>query len=133
MITQKSNKVPEKGDPFLSIIIPAFNESAEIHNSLKSLQIFLDSQIYSWEIIVVDDGSNDNTTTIVEHWVLQNTNSHLIRNTHLGKGSAVKTGMLAAKGQVRLMCDADLSMPVNLIEKFIQSHQLGFDITIGSR
>ena len=128
-----TNKAYEKGDPFLSIIIPAFNESSEIYNSLKILQVFLDSQIYSWEIIVVDDGSNDNTRAIVEDWILQNANSHLIKNAHLGKGAAVKTGMLAAKGQVRLMCDADLSMPVNLIEEFIQSHQLGFDITIGSR
>ncbi|GIT16762.1 MAG: hypothetical protein CM1200mP38_4190 [Dehalococcoidia bacterium] len=120
-------------DPFLSIIVPTFNESAEIHKTLKTIKTFLDSQIFSWEIIIVDDGSNDNTTEIVEASILENRNFHLIKNSHLGKGAAVRTGMLAAKGELRLMCDADLSMPVNFIDNFIQSYQDGFDITIGSR
>ena len=120
-------------DPFLSIIVPAFNESAEIHKTLKTIKTFLDSQIFSWEIIIVDDGSNDNTTEIVEASILENRSFHLIKNSHLGKGAAVRTGMLAAKGELRLMCDADLSMPVNFIDNFIQSYQDGFDITIGSR
>lgn len=133
MIRNRSHTISQKEAPFISIIIPAFNESPEIPKTLKALKKFLSPQIYSWELIVVDDGSNDDTASVVENWVLQNRNSHLIRNPHLGKGAAVKTGMLAATGHLKLMCDADLAMPVNLISNFIHSYQKGFDITIGSR
>ena len=133
MITRRSDIDYSGETPFLSIIIPAFNESGGITETLLHLRNYLISQDYTWEIIVIDDGSNDTTAALVENWILQNPNTHLMQNQHFGKGYAVKTGMLAAMGQVRLMCDADLSMPVNLIEDFVDSYKKGSDITIGSR
>ena len=120
-------------NPFLSIIIPAFNENARIIATLKEIVDYLKEQCYTWEVLVVDDGSSDQTMSIVREWILNNTGVRLKAIPHAGKGWAVKHGMQAADGEYRFMCDADLPISINTIETFLNQINEGYDIVIGSR
>ncbi len=113
----------------LSIIIPAYNEAARLPKTLQSILDYFRSDQRSVEIIVVDDGSNDTTAEITRSFP----GIRLIQHPkNLGKGAAVRTGMLAASGEWRYLCDADLSSPINELD-----HLLTFadraDVMIGSR
>ena len=123
----------DSDQPLLSVIIPAFNESARIVGTLDELALYLGEQEYSSEVVVVDDGSADDTSELVVGWSAGRANVRLIRISHAGKGWAIKAGMLAAKGRYRLMCDADLAMPVHWIRAFLDRMEVGIDIVIGSR
>ncbi|MBI2846909.1 MAG: glycosyltransferase family 2 protein [Chloroflexi bacterium] len=116
---------------FLSIVIPAYNEEKRILPTLQSIMDYLEKQAYPWEVIVVDDGSIDTTAELVEEFASNHKGVHLIRNPHRGKGYAVKTGMLAARGEYRFLCDADLSMPIEQLSRFIALGE--HDVAIGSR
>ena len=116
--------------PLLSIIIPAFNEEARIGPTLDAIVEYLDAQPYSWEVMVVDDGSSDATSERVAERARASTGILLQRIPHRGKGWAVRHGMLAASGAYRLMCDADLAMPVELIASFIERMEDGYDAVI---
>ncbi len=119
--------------PYLSVIIPAYNESGRIVAALEALSQYLHAQSYSWEVIVVDDGSDDATAAIVEEWSSGKHGFRLERIQHGGKGAAVRHGMLAANGRYRFMCDSDLAMPINHLADFIKHMSDGNDIVIGSR
>ena len=119
--------------PFLSIIIPAFNEEARILTTLEKVVDYLSAQSYSWEVLVVDDGSSDTTATLVNQWALTHQGVGLETISHSGKGWAVKHGMLAAAGEHRFLCDADLAMPIEELEGFLKGMSEGYDIVIGSR
>jgi len=115
----------------LSIIIPAFNEEQRIIKSLNKVIDYLDKQKFKYEIIVVDDGSDDNTVKVLEGY---NENvKTLILGENLGKGAAVRKGMLSAVGDIRLFSDADLSTPIHEIHKLIDKIKSGADVCIGSR
>jgi len=122
-----------KGEPFLSIVIPAFNEAGRISSTLQQVGDYLTSQDYTWEVLVVDDGSTDNTAVLVEEYSRQHDGFALLRVPHGGKGWAVKHGMLQAKGEYRFMADADLAMPIEQLSLFLSSKVLDYDIAIGSR
>jgi len=117
----------------VSIVIPAFNESTRIESSLDQLVTFLGSQPWDWEIRVVDDGSGDDTTAKVEAFVRAHSRVVLQREPHRGKGGTVKAGLLAARGEYRFMCDADLSMPPAELRRFLPPQLATFDLAIGSR
>lgn len=117
----------------LSIVIPAFNEANRIGPSLDRIVEFLSRQPWHWEIRVVDDGSTDDTCSIVENAARRDSRVILQREPHRGKGGAAKAGLLAAKTDVRFLCDADLSMPPEEISKFMPPALAEFDIAIGSR
>ena len=119
--------------PHLSVVIPAYNESARIVPTLRKLEAYLEAQPYTWETLVVDDGSADQTAEVVEIWAQQRANVRVVRRSHHGKGWAVRSGMLEAQGQFRFMCDADLAMPVQWIGEFLDRMDSGTDIVIGSR
>ncbi len=119
--------------PYLSVIIPAYNEAARISATLESLARYLSEQPYEWEVIVVDDGSDDDTAMIAESWAAAHDGFRVERVVHGGKGFAVRHGMLAACGEYRLMCDADLAMPVVHIADFVAQMRRGYDVVIGSR
>ena len=119
--------------PFLSVIIPAYNESARIVATLEALSRYLRAQPYTWEVITVDDGSEDGTASIVEQWSAGRDGFRLERIRHGGKGAAVRHGMLAATGDYRFMCDADLAMPISHLSDFLRYMAEGNDIVIGSR
>lgn len=117
----------------LSIVIPAFNEARRIGATLDQLSAFLSRQPWDWEIRVVDDGSADDTCSIVETAARQESHIVLQREPHRGKGGAVKAGLIAAKTDFRFLCDADLSMPPEELPRFLPPVLTGFDIAIASR
>ena len=127
--------------PFLSIIIPAFNEENRLYTSLNQVSEYLNAQSYSSEILVIENGSNDNTWRIAEDfatsWNDKNINGYplvqVLQETKRGKGLAVKRGMLAAHGDYRFMCDIDFSMPITEINRFFPPALDNFDIAIASR
>lgn len=103
---------------FLSIIIPAYNEEKRLPETLKKIEAYLNKQDYDYEVIVVDDGSKDNTKEIISNYIKDWNCFRLISYLpNRGKGYAVKTGMLAATGEWRLLMDADNSTDISEIEK----------------
>jgi len=119
-------------NPFLSIIIPAHNEANRLPDTLEQVFNFLENQSFSSEVIVVENGSSDKTLELAQRFAEQHQNLHVIQSER-GKGVAVKRGMLEAKGDYRFMCDADLSMPVTEITKFVPPILNNFDVAIASR
>lgn len=118
----------------ISIIIPAYNEQHRISSTLEKIQLFMDNKGAEYEIIVVDDGSGDKTVSVVESAIQVNPRISLIRNgINKGKGYSVKNGFLNARGQYLLFSDADLSTPIEEMDKLINRVESGFDGAIGSR
>jgi glycosyltransferase involved in cell wall biosynthesis len=119
-------------NPFFSVVIPAHNEQNRLPSTLEKIFHFLKQQSFSSEVIVVENGSTDNTQAIARQFAKQHENLRVLQSEK-GKGAAVQRGMLAAQGDYRFMCDADLSMPVEEIVKFIPPTLQDFDIAIASR
>jgi dolichyl-phosphate beta-glucosyltransferase len=118
----------------VSIIIPAYNEANRIERALIPAIQYLKKQSYSSEIIVVSDGSNDETKAVTEKHKNEFENINIIEYfPNKGKGYAVKTGMINANGKYRLFMDADYAVPVDYIENFLNEIYKGYDIVIGSR
>ncbi len=117
--------------PYLSLIIPAYNEEERIGTTIEKVLEYLQAQSYTWEVIVVDDGSCDRTAEIVATFAPKVTLYRLTEN--MGKGAAVRTGMLTAQGQYRVFTDADLSTPIAELHKMLTALQRGADVVIGSR
>ena len=129
----ESRASAHQAPPGLSVVIPAFNEEARLGETLDELTTFLQRQPWDWEIRVVDDGSSDGTCGIVEAYRQKNPRVVLQREPHRGKGGAVKAGLLSATRAYRFICDADLSMPVSELPRFLPTASNPFDIAIGSR
>lgn len=119
--------------PFLSIIIPALNEEHRLPPTLAKVDAYLRQQDYMAEVLVVDNGSSDQTVAVVKAFAQDHEYVQLIQLPERGKGRAVKAGMLAATGEYRFICDADLSMPIEEIAKFLPPAQESMDVIIGSR
>jgi glycosyltransferase involved in cell wall biosynthesis len=119
--------------PFLSIIIPALNEERRLPLSLTRIDAYLQKQDYTYEIIVVDNGSTDRTQFVVERFIKEHPYVKFIQLAERGKGRAVKAGMLAATGEYRFICDADLSMPIEEIAYFLPPNDDGADVLIATR
>jgi len=119
--------------PFLSVIIPAHNEERRLPRTLEQVFNFLASQRYSAEVLVVENGSSDRTIEIARDFTRRHENLRNIQEAARGKGLAVRRGMLAARGEYRFICDADLSMPIEELAKFLPPFITDFDIAIGSR
>jgi dolichyl-phosphate beta-glucosyltransferase len=104
----------------LSIVVPAYNEALRITPTLERLHAFLQRQPLRYEIVVVDDGSRDNTCDVVTALTSRVANLRLVKQSpNRGKGAAVRAGMLAANGQIRVMCDADGSMPAEMLPRIL--------------
>jgi len=118
---------------YLSVVIPAYNEEKRLPPTLKEVVEYLKKQNFSWEVLVVNDGSSDNTAKVVAEFAQSHPNVRLIDNkTNQGKGAVVKQGMLEAKGEWRLFMDADNSTPISEVEElwpFIKD----YEVIIGSR
>ncbi len=118
--------------PTLSIIIPAYNESKRILPTLEKIEKFRQLQSYTTEIIVVDDASTDGTSDVVETFIADKPFFRLVRNEkNIGKGGSVQRGMLLAEGAYRLFSDADMSTPIEEVQKFLGLKYV--DVVIGSR
>ena len=119
--------------PYLSFIIPAYNEEARLPGTLDQVLQFLELQDFSYEIIVVENGSQDRTLEIAQAYAARHPRVRVIHEDGRGKGLAVRTGMLQACGQYRFMADADLSMPVAEVLRFLPPQLSNFEVAIGSR
>ncbi len=117
----------------LSIVIPAYNERQRLPHSLKVVRKYLARQSFAAEVIVVDDGSGDGTAELVEHRAMHWRALRLIRTAHQGKGGAVRAGLLAARGVYSFICDADFSMPVTEIAKFLPPQLADPELAIAVR
>ncbi|OGH15226.1 MAG: hypothetical protein A2860_03645 [Candidatus Levybacteria bacterium RIFCSPHIGHO2_01_FULL_37_33] len=119
---------------FLSVVIPSYNERANLQKGvLDKVEHYLSGQKYSWEVIVVDDGSTDGSVEIVENFVEENSHFKLIKNNHTGKAGAVTKGVLSAEGEYILFTDMDQATPIEEIGKILPYFEKDFDIAIGSR
>lgn len=128
--------MPESIDvkPYLSLIIPAYNEQDRIVSSLADVRVYLSSLDKPYEIIVVDDGSSDDTTRVVNEQAAGDDRVKVITHTpNRGKGYAVRLGMLASQGEYAAFSDADLSTPIEELQKLFTAMEHGSDIAIGSR
>ena len=122
------------GQPAYSIIIPAYNESMRLGATLDRILAYVEQQHWDAEIIVVDDGSRDNTREIVRSYMQRSARIHLVENSeNHGKGYSVRNGMLHATGEILLFSDADLSSPIEEAEKLFAAIRSGADVAIGSR
>lgn len=119
--------------PFLSIIIPAYNEERRLPDTLEKIERFLQQQNYLAEVLVVENGSQDRTLEIAQGFAESADNFYALHEPERGKGRAVQRGMLAARGEYRFMCDADLSMPIEEVNRFLPPTLADFDLAIGSR
>lgn len=118
----------------LSIIIPAYNEALRIEETVKDIQSYLSKESIAAEIIVVNDGSTDQTAEIIRSLGQQYNDLHFLESKkNEGKGSAVKKGMLSSSGKICLFIDADNSTRINQIKKLNPYLEKGFDVVIGSR
>lgn len=116
-------------DPYLSIVIPAYNEARRLPQTLGLIGAYLAAQPYASEVLVVDDGSTDGTAAAAE----AHPGVTVLRRDHRGKGFAVRAGALAARGRYVLLCDADLAVPIEEWPKLEARLQAGIDVVIGSR
>ncbi len=121
------------GFPHLSVVIPAYNEEARISETIHRVVSYLREQEYEWEIVVADDGSYDATARLAEEAAAGDPRVRVLPLSHGGKGWAVRHGMLAAEGEFRLLCDADLSVPIVQVERLIPPRGADVDVAVGSR
>jgi dolichyl-phosphate beta-glucosyltransferase len=122
-----------RGESRLSIVIPTYNEAERVEQTVDELRGELLTSGASFEIRVVDDGSEDRTREVVERMGKADSRIVLQREPHRGKGGALRAGLLAARGALRFMCDADLSMPAREIHRFVSLVPGDCDIAIGTR
>jgi len=120
-------------NPYLSIIIPAYNEATRLPGSLKKIQAFLDRQPYSAEIVVVENGSSDNTFEVIGKMKAEISSLTVVHEDQRGKGWAVKRGIQISKGDYRFICDADLSMPIEELSRFLPPQLKDAPVAIASR
>ena len=121
-------------NPYLSVVIPAYNEAERIGATLDQVKSFLQRQPYSSEIILVDDGSRDRTSEIASEKLAKFPHRILKNPANFGKGNAVKRGMLTGSGRFLLFSDADLSTPIENVTEFLTALEKGsYSLVIGSR
>jgi len=121
-------------EPTYSIVIPAYNESARIGATLGKVLAYVHAQGWHAEVIVVNDGSRDDTAQIVQEFAQKDAALRLIENPgNRGKGYSVRNGMLHSQGSIVLFSDADLSSPIEEAPKLFRALEEGADVAIGSR
>lgn len=117
----------------VAIVIPAYNEENRLPATLDDVLGYLQQTPWDWCVRVVDDGSLDGTAAVAERFQSAHPRVVLQREPHGGKGAAVKAGLLAAKAEYRFICDADLSMPIREVARFLPPHVTEADIAIATR
>lgn len=116
------------------MVVPAYNEEERLPDTLIKLCAYYDAQAYDYDVLIVSDGSNDETGLIVREFSELNPNFQLLEyHPNRGKGYAVRAGMLAARGDYLLFCDADSATPQEETEKLLAAIKSGADVAFGSR
>ncbi|MBI1952731.1 MAG: glycosyltransferase [Candidatus Omnitrophica bacterium] len=120
--------------PRLTVIVPSFNEGPRLEKSLNRMVEFLKGKAYPFEILIVDDGSTDDTPARMLPMVKKQPELRLIRcTTNQGKGASVRSGLRASRGQAVLFCDADGATPLEEIDRFLPHLEAGADLVTASR
>ncbi len=118
----------------LSVIIPAYNESKNLKDKvLNEVDGYLRRQVYPYEVLIVDDGSKDDTVALAKEQAKKLKNFKVVENPHGGKAVTVMSGLLKSTGEVALFTDMDQATPISEVEKLFKKFDEGFDIVIGSR
>ncbi len=121
-------------NPFISVIIPCYNEERNLEKGvLEEVYQYLDQQSYQWEVIIVNDGSTDNSRSLVEDFIQNKEYFYLYDIAHGGKPAGVWEGIQKAKGEIVLFTDMDQSTPIYELDKLLPWYEQGFDVVIGSR
>lgn len=123
----------EEVRPYLTIIVPAYNEERRLPTTLPQVASFAEAQSYPVEVLVVDNASTDRTPEIVRALTAEHPIISLLHQPVRGKGAAVRKGMLEARGDFLFICDADLAMPIHQVERFLPPALSNYDVAIGSR
>lgn len=119
---------------FLSVVVPCFDEMANLQKGvMEKLKNYLDKKKFSYEVVMVDDGSKDGSREFIKNFIKEHRYFYLIENPHFGKAGAVTTGMLKAKGEHVLFTDMDQATPIEELDKLLPYTQKDYDIVIGSR
>jgi glycosyltransferase involved in cell wall biosynthesis len=126
-------KTIEENSPLLTIIVPAYNEERRLPKSLAKIATFVAAQSYEIELIVVDNNSRDRTPDIVREFSGDHPYTRLIHEKRQGKGAAVRAGIFAGRGDYLFICDSDLAMPIDEVNKFLPPQREGADVAIASR
>jgi cellulose synthase (UDP-forming) len=125
---------PNASSPYLTVVIPTYNEEHRLEESLERVTAYLSSRPYHWELVISDDGSEDRTLLIAHTFAEQWPQIRVLpSDENRGKGDAVRRGVLAARGAYTLFTDADLSTPIEEVESFLPLLQSESDVVIGSR
>jgi len=121
-------------NPYLSVILPSFNELDNIKKEvLQSVYKYLSEQSYDWELVLSDDGSSDGTLEELEKFAASHDRTIVVKNAHRGKAPTVQAGMFKAQGDLRLFADFDQATPIEEVEKLLPFVKRGYDVIIGSR
>ena len=119
--------------PFLSLIIPAHNEESRLPGTLQEIEQFLKQQTYSYEVVVIENGSADRTLEIARSFEARLPYLRVFHEGESGKGRAVQRGVLEARGEYRFFCDVDFSMPIKEINRFLPPALKDMEVAIASR
>lgn len=124
----------EKLKPYISVIIPCYNEEKNLERKkLEEVHKYLTDQDYSWEVIIVDDESTDNSRSLIERFLKNKTNFFLFDISHGGKPAGIWAGVQKARGEIILLTDMDQSTPIAELSNLLPWYEKGFDVVIGSR
>ena len=126
--------LPEGPKPYISIVIPCWNEQKNLENKvLDEVYRYLVAQSYPWEVVIVNDGSTDNSKNLIERFVKDRQSFSLLDIPHGGKPAAVWAGTQQARGEIVLFTDMDQSTPIHELGKLLPWYEQGYDVVIGSR
>ena len=119
---------------FISIVMPVYNEERCLAESIRRVTAFMTLKNWTWELLIVSDGSKDRTDLIAQESALRDAHVRvLIQEKNLGKGATVRRGVLAARGERLLFTDVDLAAPIKEVDKLLAAVDEGADVAIGSR
>lgn len=124
----------KNGKIYLSVIIPCYNEESNIRlGALENVAHFLKKKNYTYEVVIVDDGSTDESRNLIREFLTDHDNFRLVANKHLGKAGTVIKGVNQANGEFVLFSDLDQATPIQMIDKLLPYFDRGYDLVIGSR
>jgi len=131
---QMSRERGTMADPYVSVVVPCYNEVENLQRGvLQEMHAYLSRQPWSYEVIISDDGSTDDSRELVRQAVADLAHFCLQPNPHQGKPGAVWAGIQAAQGEIVLFTDMDQSTPIDQLNRLLPAYASGFDVVIGSR
>ncbi len=120
--------------PYLSVVIPAWNENENLSKSaLNKVLDYLQQANFTWELIIVDDGSDDDTEEVLKREAMKEKRLKVVNNPHMGKAQSVMTGVFQSTGEIILFSDMDQATPIGEFDRFRNYFDQGYEIVIGSR